>query len=327
MTTSTTSTSTTEFSNLDDIQSVLNDWVKLEETKQQATKCWFDNLKKFYMVNSFESVSDCIDKALYHSGYATSETAKLKTDAPKKSSDRDSSHYDIEDGFKFINPDKALGKSGVEVMNSTIRSVSTGKKGKLEPKNITEFATYKELKDYYYSVQSKSSTKASDSSDSSGEDSASGKGSGKDSVRDSDKALTVEQAIAFIATSLPEIARVATLANAVRGTEGFEDLNRILKSIQIETPVYPDKPSAPTDITPEPIVLEELKEDEEVEAFELDRQHVDILAQCNNKYNIDILELLGADKIIELVELTIDDGYDLFAEMVVEELRELRVNI
>jgi hypothetical protein len=307
-----TSNTSNEFKNLDDIQSVLANWVTLEETKQQATKCWFDNLKAFYMLNTFENMSDCIDKALYHSGYATSETATLRTDAPKKVTDRNSTHYDIQDGFEFINPNKALGKSGVEVMNSTIRSVSTGKKGKLEPKNITQFATYKELKDYYYSVQSKTNTKANDKDGAKDKDTD--KGSSKASPKDSDSAPTIEQCIAFIALQYPSVGRIAKLAVEVNGSKNAEDLNKILNSIQIETPT-PTAPTTPKDITPEPVAIED-----DSETFELDTMHKKIIKGLDSDYGIDTMALVSLTALLELVELTIDDkkGYETFSELLLE---------
>jgi len=304
-----TNETSNELNNIDGIQTVLGTWEDLSKQTELATQLWFDNLKKFYMMNSFESMSDCIDKALYHSGFATSETAKLRADAPGKASDRNESHYDIQEGFKFINPKKALGKSGAEVMNSQIRSVSTGKKGKLTPKTIVEFATYKELKDYYYSVSSKSSTKATDKDGATDKEGGKGSGKGK-ATSDNDSAPTIEQCIALIALQYPSVGRIAKLAVEVNGSKNAEDLNKILNSIQIESPVYPDKPTTPKDVTPKVEELEELEDDK---VTGLSPLHIAIIRQCESELEekhgskIDLYYAIGWELFKEYVELTIEE--------------------
>jgi hypothetical protein len=293
MTTSTkTASSSTDYKNIDLIANCLGHWVELEQQRDLATLEWFDTLKSFYMVNGFASMGECIDTALFQAGFATSATAKLSKDSLKvPSNERCAIHYDIQDGFKFINPAKALGKSGVEVMNSVIRSVDTGKKGKIEPKDITAFTTYAELKAYYNSVKVKPSTDAS------------GKG------KKDDEGLTMTQAISFISQSLPEVARLAQLLESVRGTQGYEDLNRILKSIQPE-PVYPAKPE-------EPAVAIEWNDAVVVDVNDvvtgLSPLHYEIIKECEQELAlmhgqpIDLDYAIGLELFIEYIALTIDE--------------------
>lgn len=290
MTTSTKATPSTDYKNIDLIANCLGHWVELEQQRDLATLEWFDTLKSFYMVNGFSSMGTCIDTALFQAGFATSATAKLSKDSLKvPSNERCAIHYDIQDGFKFINPNKALGKSGVEVMNSVIRSVDTGKKGKLEPKDITAFTTYAELKAYYNSVKVKPSTDAS------------GKG------KKDDAGLTMPQAISFIAQSLPEVARLAQLLESVRGTQGYEDLNKILKSIQPEAkPVYPAKPAEPA------IAIERDDVVVDTDELELAPMHIEIIKDCevelglmhNKSFNL--MDVIGLNMLLVYVDLSLD---------------------
>jgi hypothetical protein len=295
MTTSTkTDTSATDYKNIDLIANCLGHWVELEQQRDLATLEWFDTLKSFYMVNGFSSMGECIDTALFQAGFATSATAKLSKDSLKiPSNERCAIHYDIQDGFKFINPAKALGKSGVEVMNSVIRSVDTGKKGKIEPRPISAFTTYAELKAYYNSVKVKSST------DASGAGGVSGKG------KKDDAGLTMSQAISFISQSLPEVARLAQLLESVRGTQGYEDLNRILKSIQPE-PVYSAKPVEPV------VAIERDDVVVDTDDLELAPMHIEIIKDCevelglmhNKSFNL--MDVLGLNMLLVYVDLSLD---------------------